>query len=78
MLGLHIVTLTSARLKAPMWFPSLRGINHREGTCKRCDSGVFLKTIVMEIDTMEKSMMERGSRGMRCNHVIKRILAKHF
>ena len=38
MLGWCIVTLASARLKASMQFPPLRGMYQRGGTCKGCDS----------------------------------------
>ena len=38
MLGWCIVTLTSARLKASVQFPSLRGMYQRRGTCKGCDT----------------------------------------
>ena len=37
MLGWCIVTLASARLKASVRFPSLRGMYQRGGTCKGCD-----------------------------------------
>ena len=40
MLGWCIVILASARLKASMRFPSLRGIYQRGGTCKRCDKNL--------------------------------------
>ena len=39
MLGWCIVTLASARLKASVRFPPLRGMYQRGGTCKGCDSG---------------------------------------
>ena len=38
MLGWCIVTLASARLKASVQFPSLKGMYQRGGTCKGCDS----------------------------------------
>ena len=37
MLGWCIVTLASARLKASVRFPLLRGMYQRGGTCKGCD-----------------------------------------
>ena len=37
MLGWCIVTLASGRLKASVWFPPLRGMYQRGGTCKGCD-----------------------------------------
>ena len=37
MLGWCIVTLASARLKASVRFPPLRGMYQRGGTCKGCD-----------------------------------------
>ena len=37
MLGWCIVTLASARLKASVQFPPLRGMYQRGGTCKGCD-----------------------------------------
>ena len=40
MLGWCIVTLASARLKASVWFPFLRGMYQREGICKSVAMGV--------------------------------------
>ena len=40
MLGWCIVTLASARLKASVQFPPLRGMYQRGGTCKGCDNQV--------------------------------------
>ena len=37
MWGWCIVTFTSARLKASVRFPPLRGMYQRGGTCKGCD-----------------------------------------
>ena len=37
--GLVHRDLASARLKASMRFPPLRGMYQRGGTCKRCDNG---------------------------------------
>ena len=38
MLGWCILTPPSARLKASVRFPPLRGMYQRRGTCKGCDS----------------------------------------
>ena len=43
MLGWCIVTLASARLKASVRFPPLRGMYQTGGTCKGCDSYGHLK-----------------------------------
>ena len=40
MWGWCIVTLASARLKASVRFPPLRGMYQRGGTCKGCDKTV--------------------------------------
>ena len=37
MLDWCIVTLASARLKASVWFPPLRRMYQKGGTCKGCD-----------------------------------------
>ena len=41
MLGWCIVTLASARLKAFVWFPPLRGMYQRGSTCKGCDTSTL-------------------------------------
>ena len=41
MWGWCIVTLASARLKASVRFPPLRGMYQRGGTCKGCDSSAM-------------------------------------
>ena len=47
MWGWCIVTLASARLKASVRFPPLRGMYQTGGTCKGCDKATWLSPIVV-------------------------------
>ena len=41
------MTLASARLKASVWIPPLRGMYQRGGTCKGCDTSPLKRHIVL-------------------------------
>ena len=43
------MTLASARLKASVWFPPLRGIYQKGGTCKGCDSVHIIMSTLLGI-----------------------------
>ena len=61
MLGWCIVTLASARLKASVWFPPLKGTYQRGGTCKGCDRfGEFsesLKATMASVDEVRRMLI---------------------
>ena len=73
------MTLASARLKASVRFPSLRGMYQRGGTCKGCDTyicapfdneGGFVLVVFMNMDlVIAEKTVDEGVCGIPNNRV---------
>ena len=67
MLGWCIVTLASARLKASVRFPPLRGMYQRGGTCKGCDKPSLTDRIIetKRMTNSRKAISDRNATRLR-------------